>query len=77
MSLSNAERLEITEIVDTVFRVHFDQLKKEIIGGYIEVMDWYTDNLAKLLMAQNAEYEKLIARMREAPNRPTVKGFSK
>jgi hypothetical protein len=83
MSLNASERREIEEIVRVVVRSEFQRMAKDISTGFAEAIDWYTENVATIMLSGNDKNEAWAAEMRakiermyaEAPQRKAVSGF--
>ena len=58
MSLDAREQLQIAEIVSRCIDHKLDELKKDIVAGFVEALDWHNDNFAKIMAQTN---EKSIA----------------
>ena len=53
MGLSHQEKLEIAEIVAFVLEGKLDDMRKEIMAGFVECLDWHNDNFAKIIQDRN------------------------
>jgi hypothetical protein len=79
MSLSHSERKELEELVDMVLSVRLRQMQEGIVKGFVEALDWYSDNLANIFEARNktldTEFKAFMERFREKPLKETAVGF--
>lgn len=53
MSLDAREQLQIAEIVSRCIDHKLTELRKEILDGFVEVLDWHNDNFAKIMDQTN------------------------
>lgn len=51
--LDEREKMQIAEIVIAVIDHKLTEMRKEIIAGFVEVLDWHNDNFAKIMQAMN------------------------
>lgn len=58
MSLNDSDRRDIAEVLNVVLEAQLQAMSDGIVKGFVEAIDWYTDNLAKLLEKQNGEATK-------------------
>lgn len=66
MSLDDRERRQIADIVIMVIDAKLDNLRKEIIAGFVEALDWHNDNFAKIMAQTNqATVSELTKKQRE------------
>lgn len=64
MALTSAERKEIEEIVRTVFVTEWRNVSYEITAGFVEAIDWYSNNLAQIMEEQNAKSSTWVEQMK-------------
>jgi len=84
MGLSASDRKEIEEIVRVVFAQEFRKITPEITAGFVEAIDWYTENLAAIFEALDKKHELIagefrekIMQMMETPAHKRVDGFKR
>ena len=53
MSLDQREQMQIAEIVSRVMDHKLDELRKEILEGFVAALDWHNDNFAKIMKQTN------------------------
>jgi hypothetical protein len=51
--LDDREKMQIAEIVNKVIDHKLDELRKEILEGFVEALDWHNDNFAKIMEQTN------------------------
>jgi hypothetical protein len=66
MALSAQEELQIAEIVARVLDAKLDDLKKDIVNGFVEAVDWHNENFARIMQNRNDQtLDALYKRERE------------
>lgn len=55
MSLSDREKIELREVVDSVVTPHMETLRKELAGMCVQILECFAEDLAKIIEASNAE----------------------
>lgn len=55
MSLDDREKRQIADIVVMVIDAKLDELRKEILAGFVECLDWHNDNFAKIMAQTNQQ----------------------
>lgn len=53
MSLSDKEKMQIADIVHRVLDQRLDELRKAILNGFINALDWHNENFAKIMEHTN------------------------
>jgi hypothetical protein len=61
--LDEREKMQIMEIVATVIDHKLTEMRKEILAGFVEVLDWHNDNFAKIMQQTN---DRSMAEMMKA-----------
>jgi hypothetical protein len=51
--LDEREKMQIAEIVSTVIDHKLTEMRKEVLAGFVEVLDWHNDNFAKIMQQTN------------------------
>jgi hypothetical protein len=66
MALDDKEKHQIAEIVSLVIDSKLTELRKEIIAGFVEIIDWHNDNFAKIMEQSNSKtFAEITKRQRE------------
>ncbi len=51
--LDEREKMQIAEIVCRAIDHKLNEMRKEILAGFVEVLDWHNDNFAKIMQDSN------------------------